>query len=323
MEEEETYDSPEPSSALLNISQEVFSQAPRFLTPLQEQQLIRLLHNCEDGSELLSIPHEVFSQVVYYLTPLQRQQLISLLPCPEQKFFPVEMFSSWIWSKIFKRSSWPDQISAHIPTVDLAIISPDLENLSRHPNSDACLLLLKLDWSVKLPYLEGSWVASLQNPELYDAQRKEVRLAGTCIKVQFSLGPTEDNNLTIVRDPSVFFRQSNGKLWTKILYYSDDTIYTISEDCIRGVNGISRKKKTHIRERCLFNVTHRDNVVRPQGLFALERPTPVVKIRGPRSGGVRRLLGWRARLRTLPAETYSYLPRTHVLEAVPCVTRVR
>lgn len=294
MEEEETYDSPEHSPTLSNIPQEVFNQDARFLTPLQEQQLTSFLRSCEDSSALLSIPLEVFNQVVLYLTPLQKQQLITLLPYPEQKFFPAELFSSWIWSKIFTRSSWPDQISAHIPTVDLAMISPDLENLSKNPNSDACLLLLKFDWIGKLPYLEGSWLASLQNPELYDAQKKEVRLAGTCIKVQFGLQPTEDNNLTIVRDPSVFFRQSSGKLWTNILYYSDDTIYTISEECIRGVDGISRKKKRHIRERCVFNVTHRGNVVRPHGLFALERPTPVVKIRGPRSGGVRRLLGWRA-----------------------------
>ena len=242
----------------------------------------------ESNIRLQSIPQEMFSRVTYFLTPLERQQMINSLPYPEEKFSPAEIFSAWIWSNIFHPDSWPDQIYKHLEGGDLALISPDIENLSKHPNADACLLLLRLDWTGDSYYLEPGLSESLKNPELYNAKKREVRLAGTCVKVQFGHDSKDDGSIMLhVEDPSVFFRQSGGKLWTNILYYSDDTIHTISEACIRGVDGISRKKKRHIRERCIFDVEYRDEIVRSQGLLASERPTPVVGVYGgPGTGGM-------------------------------------
>ena len=130
---------------------------------------------------------------------------------------------------------------------------------------------------------------SFQSPELYDKQRKEIRLAGTCIKVQLGRDPWGE--VTEVRDPSVFFRQSNGKLWTNILYYSDDSIHTIGEECIRGIDGMDRRNKQHIHERCSVDILFRDGIVRGMMLFAHERPTAVVRNRLPQGTGD--IIRWR------------------------------
>ena len=158
-----------------------------------------------------------------------------------------------------------------------------LEKLSRHPNADAFLLLLVLDWSWDTRYQKPGLFESFQSPELYDKQRKVIRLAGTCIKVQLGRDPWGE--VTEVRDPSVFFRQSNGRLWTNILYYSDDSIHTIGEECIRGIDGVDRRNKQHIRERCSMDILFRDGIVRGMMLFAHERPTEVFGIRSPQRQG--------------------------------------
>lgn len=89
----------------------------------------------------------------------------------------------------------------------------------------------------------------------------------------------------------MFFRQSNGKLWTNILYYSDDSIHTIGEECIRGIDGVDRRNKQHIRERCSMDILFRDGIVRGMMLFAHERPTKVFGIRSIQRGGL--IIRWR------------------------------
>lgn len=153
-------------------------------------------------------------------------------------------------------------------------------------------------------------IESFKSPELYDEQRKEVRLAGTCIKVQFNLDPDNDDGdaAVEVRDPSVFFRQSGGKLWTNVLYYSDDTIHIISEKCIRGIDGINPVKKEHIRERCSVDLVFRDGIERSMGLFACERPTPVVAIFGDARESP--VVGWRLPTEADPPDRISTFHET-------------
>jgi hypothetical protein len=261
--------------------------------------------NNDLSAGILSLPPEVFGRVTYSLTPLQRQHVINSLDNPGKIFSNAEIFSAWIWSNIFELDSWPDQICRRIPEGDLALIGPDIETLVNQPNADAFLLLLVLDWSGEARYLKPSLFESFKNPELYNENKKQVRLAGTCIKIQFNLDPdNDDGDASVeVRDPRVFFRQSREKLWTNVLYYSDDTIYTISNECIRGIGGINRVRKGHIRERCSVDVVHRGGTVRPQLLFASDRPTSVVaNFSHPGRRG--QIVGWR-----LPTEN---APPNHI-----------
>lgn len=63
------------------------------------------------NSSLRSLPPEILGRIITYsTTPLQRQQVIDSLHHPKAMFPRAERFSSWIWSKIFKPDSWPDQI---------------------------------------------------------------------------------------------------------------------------------------------------------------------------------------------------------------------